>query len=125
VRHLTEFQLIATLRRGATVEQEVPASPATFAWLSATPGKDGIELTYHHVHDDGSERWFDVYEFRPVSDDEEDEWGRVIGVFADAETLQDAAGHLGARRDRWVNEGMIQHEYGDHRWGGLDRVRER
>jgi hypothetical protein len=116
VRHLTEHQVLAALRRGATVEQMLSRDlrAGSFRWMVARATEGGFVLRSHETRDDGSEDFLDVHEFRPVDADAPEE-GVVVGRFTDAASLLEAAAALGARPDRWVNEGLVQDEYGDLR----------
>ena len=113
VRHLSEQQTLSALWRGASVEQMLThsLSERRVRWLVALPDVDGITLRLHHVHDDGDADFLDVYDFRPVDEDEYFGEGRVVGHCPDAETVLQAAVGMGARPDRWVNAGVIQDEY--------------
>lgn len=113
MRYLTEHQLSTALGRGATVEQRVDSAAGTFAWLSACRSGETFALTLHHVHDEGNDDFYDVYEFAPVDEDETD--GKVLGAFNDVAALLRASAQRGARADHWVNEGLIQDEYADLR----------
>jgi hypothetical protein len=117
VRHLTEQQTLAALRRGAPVEQMLTATLAsgTISWLRASPSATCFALRLHQDLDDGSDDFFDVYEFRSVDEDDYLGEGCLVGEYPDAATVLEAATRIGARIDRWVNEGMIQDEYADLR----------
>ncbi|WP_406293603.1 hypothetical protein OG948_03035 [Embleya sp. NBC_00888] len=76
-----------------------------------TNGSFGIRL--HAVEDTGHERFLDLGEFPPF-DPEADEFGRLLGTADDPLTALDVAEEsTGAKRDRWVNGGIAQDEYGD------------
>lgn len=118
MRHLTEQQAIGALRRGASLEQMLtPAldGSGTIRWLQAIPSGIGITLRIHHDYDDGRDDFLDVYEFRSVDEDDYLGAGSIVGEYPDAATLLSAASELGATAERWVNEGIIQDEYGDLR----------
>jgi hypothetical protein len=85
--------------------------PRTITWLSASPSDAGVTLRLHHVLDDGSEKFFDVYEFRSVDEDDYLGEGRVVGVYPVAAAALEAAVEFGARIDRWANQGVVQDEY--------------
>jgi hypothetical protein len=118
MRYLTEQQASAALQRGVAIEQMLTLAlggdPRTVTWLSASPSDAGVTLRLHHVLDDGSEKFFDVYEFRSVDEDDYLGEGRVVGVYPDAAALE-AAVEFGARIDRWLNQGVLQDEYADLR----------
>lgn len=94
------------LRRGAT----------ELRWLTAWRDRNGrYGLTIHHVFDEGSEQFWDVAEFSPVDQDEYIGEGRRLGTVSTPEEILHAAQAFGAATTRWVNEGVIDDEYGDLR----------
>jgi hypothetical protein len=120
VRHLTESFADAALRRGAAIAQWIPDSEvvdgrATIAWLQASRRRDGkYVLSRHHVFDDGSPSFVDVWEFSPVGERETHGVGVDLAAFdSGQDLLRAAAEEWGADRQRWVNDGVIQDEYRD------------
>jgi hypothetical protein len=87
----------------------------TVTWLSAVPIAGGISLRRHEVLDEGSDAFFDVYEFGPADPDEDTGVGTLLGTFSDVPSAFDAAVRNGANLDQWVNAGVIQDEYADLR----------
>ncbi|MEU6277195.1 hypothetical protein ABZ871_33080 [Streptomyces populi] len=73
------------------------------------------EVYVHTVEDVGHERFFDLVEFPPLDVDEDDEeFGRLVATADDPSTALAAAEQVtGALRERWVNESLVQDEYGD------------
>lgn len=117
MRHLTEEQAIAALRRGAAIEQMLSTElrAGSFRWLDAHSSGETFILRLHEAVDDGTDDVLDVYEFRSVDENDEFGEGVVVGEFPDTTALLDAAVDLGAIPDRWVNAGVIQDEYRDLR----------
>jgi hypothetical protein len=115
VRHLTESQAFAALRRGAAIEQllSTPDRPERLEWLCLSPRSSEMYLIRHRVHNVIAPDYRDVYEFPPVDVEEDHGEGVVLGRFADAVAAFEAAGGHGARPDRWVNEGVVQDEAAD------------
>ncbi|MFJ3883226.1 hypothetical protein ACIPW5_38000 [Streptomyces sp. NPDC090077] len=77
--------------------------------------KTSYEVFLHTVEDVGSESFFDLSEFPPFDpDDEASEFGQLLGMAEDPlAALAVAEQRTGAKRGRWVNEGVVQDEYGD------------
>jgi hypothetical protein len=86
-----------------------------FSWLAAEPSDDGYALRLLHTLDDGTDDFFDVYEFRSVDEDDYLGQGMLVGEYPDEASLLKVAAEFGARSDRWVNEFIIQDEYRDLR----------
>jgi hypothetical protein len=111
-RHLTSDQIDSALKRGKSVEQllERPASDQV-AWIELRPVSGAVELWQFKVFDDGSPEFLDLYSFSPVEGD----WPEVaIETFPDATTACAAAeDRYSPNSARWVNQFMIQDEYGD------------
>ncbi|WP_460716839.1 hypothetical protein [Nocardioides dilutus] len=120
MRHLTEQQAAAALRRGGSIEQLLTTTldEGTVRWLSIAAADGGFALRRHAVLNDGDDDFLDVYEFRPADEDVDVGDGIMIGRFADALTAFEAASQNGARMSRWVNGGVIQDEYADLRSAG-------
>jgi hypothetical protein len=128
MRHLRGSFTEGALRRGAAIAQWIPDSPvvhgrATISWLRAQRRSDGTYvLGRHHVFDEGSAHFIDVWEFSPVDDDEILGVGTDLATFSSgAELLEAAVRDWGADAHRWVNDGMIQDEYRDIAHPPLDR----
>ncbi|TVZ84843.1 hypothetical protein FB157_120110 [Streptomyces sp. BK340] len=77
--------------------------------------KGPFEVYLHAVEDVGSESFLDLGEFPPFDpDDEASEFGLLLGTAEDPlAALQIAEQRAGAERGQWVNEGVVQDEYGD------------
>ncbi|MFE5300655.1 hypothetical protein [Streptomyces sp. NPDC056632] len=77
--------------------------------------KGSFEVYFHMVEDVGSESFLDLGTFPPFDpDDEASEFGLLLGVAEDPlAALQVAEQRTGAERGRWVNEDVVQDEYGD------------
>ena len=86
-----------------------------FTWLAARASGQGYALRLWHTLDDGTDNFFDVYEFRSVDEDDNLDEGTLVGEYPDGASLLEAAADLGAKSDRWVNAGIIQDEYRDLR----------
>lgn len=117
MRYLTEKQTLAALRRRVPIEQMLSENleAGSFSWLAALPSEDGFVLRLHRTLDEGSDNYLDVYEFGSVDEDDYLGEGELIGEYQEEATLLEAAVGVGARADRWVNEGVIQDEYRDLR----------
>jgi hypothetical protein len=115
VRHLTESQALAALGRGARVEQLLSSSnsPEVLEWLCISPRSEAVCLVRHRVQNLSTSDFRDVYEFPSIDPDEEYGEGVVLGRFTDAVEALAAARQLGARPDRWVNEGVVQDKAAD------------
>lgn len=118
-RYLPRALAEATLRRGRGIERLLsvtvePGGSRRIQWVSIWPGSRGVfRLTAHDVRDAGPPTWFDVAEFAPVDVDEYIGEGRLVDTYADAHLAIAAAEALGADPARWVNEGLVGHEYQD------------
>ena len=117
MRHLTEQQALAALRRRAPIEQMLSENldAGSFSWLAVLPSPHGCVLRLHRTVDAGSDDYLDVYEFGSVDEDDYLGEGELIGEYTDEATLLEAATEVGARVDHWVNAGVIQDEYRDLR----------
>ncbi|MFG2869552.1 hypothetical protein [Streptomyces sp. NPDC048338] len=84
-------------------------------YVEVRPAKTSYEVYLHTVEDVGSASFLDLGEFPPLDpDDEDDEFGRLLGMAEDPLTALIAAEQRsGADRGRWVNENVVQDEYGD------------
>ncbi|NBM19503.1 hypothetical protein GUY61_28750 [Streptomyces sp. GC420] len=134
---MAESFVLGALRRGRPVEQFLgPCGPAErpgVRRVEIRPTGASYEIYLHTVEDAGHESFFDLGEFPPF-DPDADEFGRLLGTAEDPLTaLNTAERRTGAERGRWVNEGVVQDEYGDfvragrpsgaspdgHRWPGV------
>ncbi|WP_329253116.1 hypothetical protein OG223_25760 [Streptomyces sp. NBC_01478] len=119
MRYLTEAFIIGALKRGRPVEQFLgPVSAPRrlgVAYVEVRPTKAAYEVYIHTVEDVGHERFLDLVEFPPLNaDEDEEEFGRLIATADDPSTALAAAEEAtGAVRERWVNESLVQGEYGD------------
>jgi hypothetical protein len=84
-------------------------------YVEVRAAKTSFEVYLHTLEDVGSESFFDLGEFPLFDpDDEADEFGRLLGMAEDPlAALIVAEQCTGAGRGRWVNEGIVQDEYGD------------
>ncbi|MEV7547892.1 hypothetical protein [Streptomyces sp. NPDC089915] len=119
MRYLVESFILGALRRGRSVEQFLgPCGSAErpgVRYVEVRATKTSYEVFLHTVEDVGGEGLFDLGEFPPFDpDDEACEFGRLLGMAEDPLTaLIVAEQRAGAERGRWVNEGVVQDEYGD------------
>ncbi|MFF8650364.1 hypothetical protein ACF06D_19315 [Streptomyces griseoluteus] len=119
VRYLAESFILGALRRGRSVEQFLgPCGSAErpgVRCVAVRATKGPFEVYLHVVEDVGSESFLDLGEFPPFDpDDESGEFGRLLGMAEDPLAALDVAEQrAGAERDRWINEGVVQDEYGD------------
>lgn len=79
--------------------------------MTGSQGPDGFAVREHVVHDDGTDDFADISEFRPVDDDEALGEGRRVAIFATAEEAVRAATTCGGTEDRWVNQRMAASDY--------------
>ncbi|MBB4931193.1 hypothetical protein F4561_002013 [Lipingzhangella halophila] len=119
MRYLTPSFAIGALHRGQEIEQFLGGfdrgEQHIIRWAALGRGKDRITLYLSEAVDAGTDSFLDVSEFPPLDPDDES-WGKVIGTAASpGEALALAEHHLGASRDRWVNQGVICSEYKDYR----------
>lgn len=116
-RYLVPAFIQGAIRRGKAVEQFLGGfrdgdEPALRYLELRADDEDGMELWVHEVYDDGAESFLDVGEFTRLDEDDDDEPAARVGTLDEALAL--AAERFGARPDRWVNEGMLGHEYLDY-----------
>jgi hypothetical protein len=85
------------------------------SYVEVRPTQVSYEVYVHTVEDVGHERFFDLVEFPPFdADEDEEEFDRLVATAEDPSTAVAAAEEAtGAVRGRWVNESMVQDEYGD------------
>jgi len=119
MRHLTEQQAVAALRRRVPIEQMLSKNleAGSFSWLEAQPCEAGFVLRLHHTVDAGSDNYVDVYGFGSVDEDDDIGMGELIATCPDEASLLEAAVEVGAQAGRWVTAGVIQDEYRDLRQG--------
>ncbi|MFB7715672.1 hypothetical protein [Streptomyces sp. NPDC056105] len=119
MRYLAESFILGALRRSCSVEQFLgPCGSAErpgVSYLEVRPTRTSFEVYLHRVEDIGSERFLDVSEFPPLDpDDETEEFGTLLGMAEDPlAALIIAEDRTGAERGRWVNQNVIEEEYGD------------
>ncbi|MGW4303248.1 hypothetical protein ACWEHT_26255 [Streptomyces sp. NPDC004646] len=130
MRYLVESFILGALRRGRSVEQFLGACGSAerpgVCHVEVCPTKGRFEVRLHTVEDIGSERFRDLGEFPPFApDDEASEFGLLLGTAEDPlSALEIAERQTGAERARWVNEGVVQDEYGDFVRAGRSWTRE-
>jgi hypothetical protein len=113
-KYLTEEQLTANLRSGKYIEQWLPSFKhhdyVVLRWIRIDQEKDlRYSISYFESFDEGSEDFFDIYEFSLVDPDEP--FG-VINTFDTIdEVLKFAVIKYFASIQRFVSVGIIQDEY--------------
>ncbi|MCX5242572.1 hypothetical protein OG824_45985 [Streptomyces prunicolor] len=119
MRYLTEAYIIGALKQGRTVEQflgpvGVPG-PLGVSYVEVRPVNASYEVYVHAVEDVGHEGFLDLGEFPPLDADAGgEEFGRLVAVAEHPSNAVAAAEEAtGAVRERWVNENIVQDEYGD------------
>ncbi|GAA3122706.1 hypothetical protein GCM10010521_07250 [Streptomyces rameus] len=119
MRYLPEAFIIGALKRGRPVEQFLGPVGAPdrlgVRYVEVRPTQASYEVHVHTAEDVGHERFSDLVEFPPLdADEDEEEFGRLVATAEDPSTALAAAEEAtGAVRSRWVNESMVQDEYGD------------
>ncbi|WP_371235183.1 hypothetical protein [Streptomyces sp. MAD19A] len=119
MRYLAESFILGALRRGRSVQQFLgPCGSAArpgVRYVEVRVTKGPFEVYLHVVEDVGSESFLDLIEFPPFdTGDEASEFGLLLGMADEPlAALQVAEQRVGAERGRWVNEGIVQDEYGD------------
>lgn len=116
---MTKSFILGALRRGRSVEQFLGPCGAAgrpgvrYVEVRATNGR--FEVYLHAVEDVGNESFLDMGEFPPFDpDDEVGEFGQLVDMAEDPlAALVVAEQRTGAVRGRWVNENVVQDEYGD------------
>lgn len=116
-RYLTESNLLAALRRGATVEQllgiRLDEGDRVLSWIEIDADRQGrYVVSIHQVFDDEIDGLCDVREFEPFNPDQPYGCCRQFDAAEDA--LQHAIG-LGASVHKFVNKGLLGEEYRDLR----------
>jgi hypothetical protein len=110
-RPLTPSEAASALRRGIGIEQFISLADGVVRYLTSSRDGDGFTLREHVVHDDGTDDFADISEFRPINEDEELGEGIRVGVFDTAEEAVQAATAAGGAQDRWVNQAMAASDY--------------
>lgn len=110
-RPLTRPEAAAALRRGTEIEQFISVTGGEIGYLTISRVAGEFILTAHHVHDEGTDEFADISDFRPVHDDEELGEGRRVAVFVNAEEAVGGAQGCGGSPDRWVNQAMAAEDY--------------
>ncbi|MEU8688519.1 hypothetical protein [Streptomyces sp. NPDC048665] len=119
MRYLTEDFIVGALKRGRPVEQFLGPVGAPgrlgVSYVEVRPAKASYEVYVHAVEDVGHEGFLDLGEFPPLdADPDAEEFGRLVAVAEDpSNALAAAKQATGAVRGRWVNENIVQDEYGD------------
>ena len=118
-RHLSLAETAAALARNRQVEQllgvETVDGRAAVRWLTVRRDGSSFQVTRHEVEDVGTEDYLDVSTFPPLDDDEYPGEGTVVGEAVTPDAALDLATSAGADPERWVNEGVVQHEYAETR----------
>ncbi|MCP3881328.1 MAG: hypothetical protein GY701_23490 [Sulfitobacter sp.] len=118
MRHLSEDQAAAALRRGRQIEQYLGSAALSddrwgVRWLTISHYGNEYRVALHHVEDIGGPRFADLSELPPIDPHEHIGEGTEVASAADpADAIQAARSH-GADNSRWVNQGVIGDEYLD------------
>jgi hypothetical protein len=113
MKYLTNEQLRANLSLGKTIEQwlsfESKNDYVILKWLSINKDRDlQYAVNYHECFDDGSEDFFDIYEFDPLDPDEP----YVLDNFETVDrALEFAISKYNASPTKFITGGMIEEEY--------------
>ncbi|MFI6277332.1 hypothetical protein [Streptomyces sp. NPDC050988] len=119
MRYLTEAFIIGALKRGRPVEQFLGPVGAPgllgVSYVEVRPANASYKVYVHAVEDVGHGAFLDLGGFPPLdADASEKEFGRLVVVAEDPSNAVTAAEETtGAVRERWVNENIVQDEYGD------------
>lgn len=117
MRHITSVQAQSALSRGKHVEQYLgrvdDGEAPTIRWITLAMVGAAFRLTLHHVEEPADLRTFDLAKLQPVDHTEHVGEGRPICEVATWVAATAEAKRLGARADRWVNQGMVGDEYSD------------
>jgi hypothetical protein len=113
-RHLTEYFIEQTLKRGKGVAQFLGSfdhnGQKAVRYLLIYPKEQDFQLWVQESYDEGSEDLCDIGEFTSIHDDDEP----IQYTFPNLEqTLEFATKSYGASLERWVNESVIGDEYSD------------
>ncbi|HEY0018877.1 MAG TPA: hypothetical protein VGC13_21430 [Longimicrobium sp.] len=106
------------LNRGACVEQflggfDDGGEPA-IRWITLCQEEDAVVLSLHEAYDQGDESFWDVYDFTPLTEYDEDDAAGEHRLPTVEEAIALAVERYGASPDRFVNGGVVQDEYGDY-----------
>jgi hypothetical protein len=112
-RYLTLKEAEAVIRRGKTVEVFLGGfeqnSQNCIRWAVFNSSSDGFEGSLWEAIDQGSEDYLDIYTFDSPSG-EYDEPVKII----QSPSLESAANMLGITELNFVNQGVVQDEYGSY-----------
>ncbi|MDX2929345.1 hypothetical protein PV411_33090 [Streptomyces sp. NRRL_B-16638] len=119
MRYLVEPFIVGALRRGRSVEQFLgpvgsPERPGV-RYTEVRTARTSYEVYVHAFEDVGHEGFVDLDVFPPFDQEtEEEDFGQLLGTAEDPQDALVLAEKLtGAVRGRWVNQGVVQDEYGD------------
>jgi hypothetical protein len=117
-RYLIDPFIRSAISRGRSVEQflggfSYQGDPA-IRWLSIRADDNGVVLSLYESYDPQEEDFVDVYSF-PELEVEQGEAAAEHTCESIEEALALARSTYGASADRWVNDGVVQDEYGDYR----------
>lgn len=117
MRYLYKANIQNAMKRGEEVEQFLRFTKIDgkkiLSWLTLRKQENGYVLLHHKQHDQGSQNYLNIYEFKYLhipKNREEPE--HVVFPSLDA-ALDYASTNLGASNVKWVGHGMIQEEYRD------------
>ncbi|MGW4566480.1 hypothetical protein ACWEN3_30150 [Streptomyces sp. NPDC004561] len=84
-------------------------------YVEVRPARTSYEIYVHVVEGIGHEGFLDLGEFPALyADADEEDFGVLVATAEDPSTALAAAEEAtGAVRERWVNAGVVQDEYGD------------
>lgn len=115
-RYLLETQLAPTLQVGKAVDQWLGAKTEleynSIEWLRIKKSKGGFAVTYFESFDEGNEEFLDLYAFTMVNFDEPYGLVEILDTINDA--IDFAEKTYGAKKDRFMLDGVIQQEYLDY-----------
>jgi len=112
--YLQEEQLKTSIALGKSVEQwlgtQIQADFTIIKWLRIDKEADNsYTVSYFECFDDGSEDFYDVYEFSSLDPDQ------PFGLISSFSSVEDAiiysTEHYGASSAKFIIGGMIQEEY--------------
>ncbi len=121
-RYLTLSEAERALGAGRAVEQWLgfrDSQPVrVVSWVACRKARDGaFHVTLFRSFDAGTDDFFDVYSFESADGDE-----APTAVYANPkDALEHAIRDFGAHAERFVNQGLVQDEYRDHR-GPLSKL---
>ncbi|MER6678572.1 hypothetical protein [Streptomyces sp. NPDC000983] len=118
MRYLADAYIMGALRRGRPVEQFLGPIGAPgrrgVAYVEVRSTKASYGVYLHALEDVGGENLCDLVKFPPLSDGEDEEFGRLVATTKEPATaLACAEEATGAARWRWVNENLVHDEYSD------------